>query len=209
MARLRTWATLTGEDVVLDGDIVSIRDSVVTGMSYFVPHAFANDVWQFEDFDVVPGGVLLIARPEPIFIVWHMDDLYGEGIALIHGEEYADWITDLNLVEAAVDDCPRRIRGLLNMPLSLIAVSWQEAPLKAAESSDWRTVWACTLGAAGTTITFALGATDDAGDNLTYQPDSVAVIFDADRARRYRPPAATSSAFGQTIWQRRPNVRGT
>jgi hypothetical protein len=63
------------------------------------------------------------------------------------------------------------------------------------------TVWALTLATAHGSVAFALGTADDTGGAPAYQPDSVAVISDPDRASRYWPVAATSAAFGQTIWQ--------
>jgi hypothetical protein len=46
-------------------------------------------------------------------------------------------------------------------------------------------------------VVIALGAPDRwKGTGLTYMSDDVAVIFDEELARSYRPPAARSSAWG-------------
>jgi hypothetical protein len=203
MTRLTTWASSSSSDHLPDSDIRAVCDSLVVGLHYYVPRALATEVWNFHGFDVVPGGVLLTAQPRPLFIMWHMDDLYGEGLAVISGDDYSDWVTDLDLVEAPSETSFTRMQGLLNRHLSRVAVAWQQASSQADPSGDWKTVWALTLGAGAASVTFALGAAGESGDALTYQPDSLAVISDAELARDYRPITATSSAFGQTIWQSR------
>jgi hypothetical protein len=201
MTRIRTWARTAEEAIASADDIRLLRGSVVTGLRYYVPRALSTQVRRFDGFDIVPGAVLLVAQPHPIFIVWSMDDLYGEGIAVVRGAEHADWITDLDLIEAPVDLSSSHSPRMFHRPVSRIAVSWQEAPSGVSEAGEWRTVWALTLGASDASITFALGAADDTMATLEYQPDSVAVISDADLARRYRPVASTSAAAGQLIWE--------
>jgi len=145
-------------------------------------------------FDTVLKGVELSSASHVLVAMWWMEGaVEGLGFVLDPDEQfYAD--EGLHIVDVSRET---QWAPMLKSALVSSALSWHlpngDAP---------RCVWSFRLNVkSGRSVTIALGEVNESGDGLTYQPDSVAVIFDEPIAQRYRILASTEPAWGTIVAQ--------
>ncbi len=191
MKYVRPWATTTSERRHIVSSLTSLRGSSIRAIHYLVPTPLIGEVWSYEGFDVVPGGVAIEADPASICVIWRMDDQLGEGLEVILGDDYRTFAADEELeVSPRIEHAP-----LTELTVEEIGVAWHDVD----QSRSLQAMWSFRLSSATAHVTFALGTVDVDSSELTYQPDSVAVIYDESKARQYRPPASTMAAWGVDI----------
>jgi hypothetical protein len=161
----------------------------LTSVRYVSPQFSASLTGNsYKGFDIVPKGVELRSPGHVFVALWWMQDI-REGLGFVSDPD-GQFYDDEGL---QVADIPRdgSWAPILDSVVISSALSWQvpndEAPL---------CVWSLRLNVeSGSSVTIALGDIDETGA-LTYQPDSVAVIFDETIARGYWIPASSESAWG-------------
>lgn len=124
--------------------------------------------------------------------MWWMEGVKeGLGFVVDPDEQFYD-DEALQLVDVTSENRWAAIRA--STPVSA-ALSWHVPDDEAPEC-----VWSFRLNfETGLNVTVALGDVDETGATLTYQPDSVAVIFDKTVAQRYRIFASSESAWGSIL----------
>lgn len=150
-----------------------------------VPELYSS----YTGFDTVLKGVELASSSELVTVMWMMDGVReGLGFALDPDQQFYE---DENLHTLDLSNEPRWM-SLLHQPVISAGVSWQVSDEDAPSS-----IWSFRLNIGDQrSLTIALGEVNELGTGPTYQPDSVAVIFDETIARRYRILASAESAWG-------------
>jgi hypothetical protein len=146
----------------------------------------------FPRFDIVLKGVELGSSQHKLTAFWYMEgEKEGLGFAIDPDEQFYE---DELLVVADVS-AAAKWRPSLGPTLVSAAASWHIPDVESP-----RSLWSFTLNfESGQSVTLALGGHDEYAEGLTYQPDSVAVIFDEKLAHGYRIPASEVPASGTLI----------
>lgn len=145
----------------------------------------------YKGFDTVPKGVELCSPGHVLVVLWWMEGI-REGLGFVTDPDGQFYDDEELRVAGLPSDAPWA--PILNSVVVSSAVSWQ-VPNEEAPPS----VWSLRLSVeSGSSVTIALGDIDETGSALTYQPDSVAVIFEEAIARAYWIPASPESAWGTT-----------
>lgn len=146
----------------------------------------------YKGFDTVSKGVELCSPGHVFVALWWMEGI-REGLGFVTDPD-GQFYDDEGL---RVADVPYNAPWdpILNSVVVSSALSWQvpndEAP---------PCVWSLRLSVeSGSSVTIALGDIGETGSALTYQPDSVAVIFEETIARAYWIPASSESAWGTSL----------
>jgi hypothetical protein len=163
----------------------------LTRVRYIFPR-FSSQLISYDGFDTVLKGVELSSSKGVVAAMWWMEGVKeGLGFVVDPDEQlYED--EALQLVDVTAEDRWAAIR--VSTPVSA-ALSWHRPDDEAPEC-----VWSFRLNfESGLTVTVALGDVDETGATLTYQPDSIAVIFDKTVAQRYRIFASSESAWGSVL----------
>jgi len=164
----------------------------LTAVRYIYPRFSSPQLTSHDGFDTVLKGVELSSPNHVLVAMWWMEGVReGLGFIVDPDEQFYD-DEALQLVDVTSENRWTVIRA--STPVSS-ALSWHlpddEAP---------KCAWSFRLNfESGLSVTVALGDVDEAGVGLTYQPDSVAVIFDETVAQRYRILASSESAWGSEL----------
>jgi hypothetical protein len=155
------------------------------GSGFDVPELYSP----YAGFDTVLKGVELTNSSHVVTVMWMMEGVReGLGFVLDPEEEFYE---DESLHVIDVSHAPRWT-SLLHVPVVSSGTSWHVSDDDAPKS-----IWSFRLSfGKEESVTIALGEVNELGSGLTYQPDSVAVIFDEAIARRYRILASSESAWG-------------
>jgi hypothetical protein len=172
-----------------------IRGSIIRSVRYLLPPPLGGEIWSYPGFDVVPGAILLDAQPEKIYVVWRIDEVRGDGLQVILGDEYHEDARDEGLHDGGTN-LDRRFAALVEQSITSVGIAWQGSGWDNEAGEPNETLWALRLSAQDHCITFALGSVSDEPVQPTYQPDAVLAIFDRTIAQEYRSPTARSAASG-------------
>ena len=193
--RIQRHATSQRDRARIGEAVSRIRGSVVHSVRYLLPPALSGEIWSYAGFDVVPGAILLDAHPEKIYLVWRVDEVRGEGLQVILGDEYHEDAEDEGLQDVG-GNLDGHVAALIEQPITSVGISWQGSGWDDEAGEPNETLWALRLSAHDQCITFAVGSVSNEPSKPAYQPDSVVAIFDRTIAQEYRPRAARSAAFG-------------
>ena len=138
-------------------------------------------------FDTVLKGVELTCSSHRLNVMWMIEGV-REGLGFVVDPDqqfYEDEGLRAVDVSSELHWVPR-----LGVPVMSSGVGWQ-----LSDDDAMRGIWSFSLGFGERSVTMALGEASETGIGITYQPDSVAVIFDESIARRYRIPASAEPAW--------------
>jgi hypothetical protein len=170
----------------------SIVGASLTAVRYFYPQFSSPQLTSYDGFDTILKGVELSSAEHVIAAMWWVEGA-KEGLGFVvdpDGQFYNDEALQILDVSSESQWAPFRASRVVSA-----ALSWH---LPDDDLSNC--VWAFRLNfASGRSVTVALGDVDEVSGTLTYQPDSVAAIFDEKVARRYRILASSESAWGSII----------
>lgn len=165
----------------------------LVGVRYAASKFLDSELYSsYTGFDTVLKGVELASTSEPITVMWMMEGVReGLGFVLDPDQQFYE---DESLRTLNLSNEPRWT-PLFHQPVISTGVSWQ-----VSDEDAPRSIWSVRLNFADQrSLTIALGAVNDLNTGPTYQPDSIAVIFDETIARRYRVLASDESAWGSPM----------
>jgi len=166
--------------------------SSITAVRYIFPEFSSPQLTSYDGFDTVLKGVELSSPRHVIAAMWWMEGV-KEGLHFVV-DPYEEFYDDesLQLLDVTSESQWALIRA---SSVGSVALSWHVPD----GDAPWF-VWSFRLNfESGLSVTVALGDVDEVRGRLTYQPDSVAVIFDEIVARRYRILAGPESAWGSVL----------
>jgi hypothetical protein len=188
MKIIEPWSASEAEraaSILIGADLTTIR---------YISPQFSTPpvVTSYIGFDTVLKGVELSSPSHILVVMWWMEGV-REGLGFVVDPDqqfYAD--EGMHVVDASHE---AQWVPMLQSTVASSALSWQ-----VPDDDAPRCVWSFRLNVrSGSSATIALGEADENGDRLTYQPDSVAVIFDETMARQYRILASSESAWGSVV----------
>lgn len=154
------------------------------GSEFTVPELYSSHA----GFDTVLKGVELTCSSHVVAVMWMMEGV-KEGLGFVLDPDrqfYED--ESLRIVDVSH---VRQWASLLHVPVLSCGTSWQ-----VADDNAPRSIWSFRLSfIGGPSATIALGDLNERGI-LTYQPDSIAVIFDETISRSYQILASAETAWG-------------
>lgn len=194
MKIIEPWSASESDRNQIERAAGALIGMYLTTIKYISPHFSTPRAGNsYAGFDTVLKGVELSSSSHALVAMWWMEGVKeGLGFVVDPDEQFYD-DEGLQVVDVTHET---QWAPMLKSAVVSSALSWHVPDDDAPKS-----VWSFRLDVnSGSSATIALGDVDENDGRLTYQPDSVAVIFDESIARRYRILASPESAWGVPRW---------